>query len=83
MCSHGGPGRTGADAGWRPRKETNDNEIWNAPSPSVAGATDGWLMPDADEVYELGGNSNNVDAFEAMRQQARAEWAQSEDVKVC
>lgn len=39
-------------------------------------------MPDADEVYELGGNSNNVDAFEAMRQQARAEWALAEDVKV-
>ena len=40
-------------------------------------------MPDADDLYELGGAGNNVEAFEAMRQQARAEWAQAGDVKVC
>lgn len=68
---------------WRSRRETNDDGLWNAPSPSAAGATDGWLMPDADDLYELGGDGNNVEAFEAMRQQARAEWAQARDVKVC
>lgn len=75
-------GRTVAESAWRPRRDTQDDGAWSKPSPSAAGAADGWLMPDADEEYELGGHNNNVDAFEVMRQQARAEWAQSHGVKV-
>lgn len=75
--------RAAAEPAWRPRREAHDDGLWSSVSPNTAGAADGWLMPDADEEYELGGNSSNVEAFEVMRQQARAEWAQSQNFKVC
>eukprot|EP00892_Ulva_mutabilis_P007232 jgi/Ulvmu1/4881/UM020_0167.1 len=76
--SHGAKGRTAAEAAWRPRRTAQDDGVRNATPPSAA---DGWLMPDASEEYELGGHDNNVEAFEVMRQQARAEWAQAQGIK--